>query len=81
VHATSTIAMAGVLTLSAKASPFPFGAVAIAAYTQKAELAFDEDAAAPTLALDGQQISSEEDIIRALAHAAGLADDSSKVCE
>ncbi|KAN0139519.1 hypothetical protein V8E53_002635 [Lactarius tabidus] len=49
------------LVLSSKASPFPYAAVAIAMYTQKAEVNYEEDA------------------VRALAKAGGLAEDSVKI--
>ncbi|KAF8891197.1 glutamate-tRNA ligase [Infundibulicybe gibba] len=68
--------MTGTLTLSSKQSPFPFAAVAIAAYTGRAELAFIETAKGVTLDLDGQKLNNEEDIVHALAGAAGLSDDS-----
>jgi glutamyl-tRNA synthetase len=71
--------MAGTLTLSSKLSPFPYGAVAIATYTQKADLAFDETATRISLDLSGSNIDTEPEIIQALAKAGGLSDDSSKV--
>ncbi|OBZ65709.1 putative glutamate--tRNA ligase, cytoplasmic [Grifola frondosa] len=70
--------MSGVLTVSSKASPFPYAAVAIATYTQKAELNFDEGASGLILELDGSKISTEDEIVRALAKAGGLSDDSAK---
>jgi hypothetical protein len=69
----------GVLTISAKSSPFPYAAAATATFTGKADLVFDDEAATPSLDLDGNKISSEEAIVLALAKAGGLSDDSSKV--
>jgi glutamyl-tRNA synthetase len=71
--------MAGVLTIPTSASPFPYGAIATATYTQKAELKFDDGASGITLDLNGGQVTTEDEVIRALAKAAGLADDSAKV--
>lgn len=71
--------MACVLTVSSSASPFPYAAVATATYTQKAEIKFDEAASGISLELNGSTITSEDDIVRALAKEAGLADDSAKV--
>ena len=59
--------MAQTLTLSLKLSPFPFAALAIAAYTQKADIVFDDAAKEAILQLNGSKISSQEDIIQALA--------------
>lgn len=72
--------MVGTLTLSSAASPFPFAAAAIATYTGNAELNFDESVSAPTLELDGTTVTSEDEIVRALAKEGGLSDDSAKVC-
>ncbi|KAL4067745.1 tRNA synthetases class I, catalytic domain-containing protein [Scleroderma yunnanense] len=60
------------LTLSTKAAPFPFAAIGIASYTQKAELNYDESATGLLLALDGLQYTSEDEIVVALAKAGGL---------
>ncbi|PCH37806.1 glutamate-tRNA ligase [Wolfiporia cocos MD-104 SS10] len=68
--------MSGVLTLPV--SPFPFAAAAIAAYTGKAELSFDQSASTPSLELNGVTISGEEEIVRALARVGGLLRDSPK---
>ncbi|KAJ7583033.1 glutamate-tRNA ligase [Mycena floridula] len=71
--------MAGTLTLSAKASPFPYAAAAIAAFTTKAELIYEEaEATGPVLDLHSSKITSEEDIVHALAKAGGLSEDSAK---
>ncbi|KAJ7632905.1 glutamate-tRNA ligase [Roridomyces roridus] len=64
------------LTLSSKQTPFPYAAVAVASYTEKAELVFDETATGVTLQLNGSSITDEEEICKALA--TGLPDDSSK---
>lgn len=71
--------MSGVLTASSAASPFPFAAVAIATYTGKAELAFEESTSGISLELNGSKLTAEDEIVRALAKAGGLADDSAKV--
>ena len=71
--------MAGTLILSAKAAPFPYAAVAAASYTQKAEIVYDESVSGIELELDGSKIASEEEAVKALAKAAGMADDSTKV--
>jgi glutamyl-tRNA synthetase len=71
--------MSGTLTVSSKQSPFPYAAIATAAYTGKADLVFDEAATRVVLELDGSQITAEDDIVRALAKAGGLSEDSSKV--
>ncbi|TFY55086.1 hypothetical protein EVG20_g9451 [Dentipellis fragilis] len=70
--------MAGTLTVSAKASPFPFAAVVTAAYTQNAQVVYDEAAFGLTLELDGSTITTESDAVNALAKAGGLAEDSAK---
>ncbi|KIM79723.1 hypothetical protein PILCRDRAFT_823268 [Piloderma croceum F 1598] len=70
--------MAGSLSLSSKLSPFPFAAIAIASYTQKATLDFDEAAKGITLDLDGSKITSEDEIVHALAKAGDLPGDSAK---
>ncbi|KIP08865.1 hypothetical protein PHLGIDRAFT_103677 [Phlebiopsis gigantea 11061_1 CR5-6] len=69
--------MAGVLIVSSTASPFPYAALATATYTQKAEITFDESTEI-TLDLNGSKTTGEDEIVRALAKAAGLADDSAK---
>ena len=69
----------GTLTISFKESPFPYAAVAIASYTKKAEVNYDESVSGSTLILEGTQFTSEEDAVRALAKAGGLAEDSVKV--
>lgn len=71
--------MAGTITVSAAASPFPWGPVAIATFTQKAELVFDQGASGVTLVLDGTTTTDEQEIVRALAKAGGLSDESVKV--
>ena len=69
----------GTLAISSKESPFPYAAVAIASYTQKAEVNYDESASGLTLTIEGTQVTSEEDAVKALAKAGGLAEDSVKV--
>lgn len=66
------------IPVSFKESPFPYAAVAIASYTKKAEVNYDESASGLTLTLEGIQITSEEDAVKALAKAGGLAEDSVK---
>ena len=70
---------AGTLSLSFKESPFPYAAVVIASYTQKAEVNYDESASGLTLTVEGTQVTSEEDAVKVLAKAGGLAEDSVKV--
>lgn len=69
----------GTLTVSFKESPFPYAAVAIASYTKKAEVEYNESASGLSLTLGGTKFTSEEDAVKALAGAGGLADDSIKV--
>ena len=69
----------GTLTVSFKESPFPYAAVAIASYTQKAEVDYNESTSGLTLTLGGTQFTSEEDAVKALAAAGDLAEDSIKV--
>lgn len=71
--------MTGSLSLSSKLSPFPFAAIAIANYTQKATLDFDETVQGITLDLDGSKLTSEDEIVHALAKAGDLPGDSAKV--
>ena len=72
--------MTGTLILSAKVSPFPLAAVAIAAFTGKAQVIYDESANLG-LDLNGSQITQEHAIIYALAKAGGLSEDSTKVSQ
>ena len=67
------------LTVSFKESPFPYAAVAIASYTKKADVDYNESASGLTLTLGGTQFTSEEDAVKALAKAGGLAEDNIKV--
>lgn len=71
--------MAATLTVSPKQNPFPFGPAAIAAYTGKADINFDDTATASSLTIGGSNIDDEEAIIQALAKETGLAEDSAKV--
>ncbi|KAF9500578.1 glutamate-tRNA ligase [Pleurotus eryngii] len=70
--------MSNVLTLSSKRAPFPFAAIAIAAYTGKAELNFDEDSTDVSLETDGTRVTDDAEIVQSLAKAGGLAEDSVK---
>jgi glutamyl-tRNA synthetase len=70
----------GTLAVSFKESPFPYAAVAIASYTKKAEVNYDESASGLSLTLESTQFTSEEEAVIALAKAGGLAEDSVKVC-
>ncbi|OSD08417.1 glutamate-tRNA ligase [Trametes coccinea BRFM310] len=70
--------MSGVLTLTPTASPFPWAAAAIATYTGKATLNFDNTAKGVTLEIDGSKVTAEDEIVQALAKAGGLSDDSAK---
>ena len=67
------------LTLSPKLSPFPYAVVAVAAYTQKSTVTYDEYVSGIVLALEGSELIVEEDAVKALAKVAGLAEDSDKV--
>ncbi|KAN0140810.1 glutamate-tRNA ligase [Lactarius tabidus] len=68
----------GNLIVSSKASPFPYAAVAIATYTQKADVNYDESAKGLSFTSEGTKVTTEEDAVRALAKAGGLAEDSVK---
>ncbi|KAF9473776.1 glutamate-tRNA ligase [Pholiota conissans] len=70
--------MAAVLTVSPKQTPFPFGLAAIASFTGKAEINFDDTATGPSLTIAGSTIDDEEAIVQALAKETGLAEDSAK---
>ena len=67
------------LTLSPTLSPFPYAATALAAYTKRAELVFDDAAADVALDLNGTVISGEEKIVEELARVGGLSSDSTAV--
>jgi glutamyl-tRNA synthetase len=71
--------MTGTLTVSSKQSPFPYAATAIAAYTEKAQLVFDEAATGVVLDLNGTKLTAESEIVHAVAGASGLSEDSAKV--
>ncbi len=73
--------MTGKLIVSSKQSPFPFGALAIASYTNLADITFDETAAAALLELNGSRYDSEEAIVQAIAQAGKLSEDSVKVSD
>lgn len=67
------------LTLSPTLSPFPYAAAALAAYTQQAELIFDDASTGVSLNLSGEAISGEEKIFEELVKASGLSSDSTAV--
>ena len=67
------------LTVSTKQAPFPFAQTAIATFTGKADINFDDTATGISLDIGGSTIDDEEAIVQALAKEAGLADDSAKV--
>ena len=71
--------MAGTLTLSPSAAPFPWASAAIATFTGKAVLNFDTAATGVTLEIDGSKLAAEDEIVQTLAKAGGLSDDSAKV--
>ena len=71
--------MANTLTISSKLSPFPYAAAAIAVYTEKSEIVYDESVDEPVLILNGSTVAGEQDIVRALSTAGGLSEDSEKV--
>ncbi|KAG1891423.1 tRNA synthetases class I, catalytic domain-containing protein [Suillus subluteus] len=66
------------ITLSTKTSPFPYASIAIATYTQKVDINYDESVDAITLDFEGSQISTDHEIVAVLANAGGLAGDSVK---
>jgi hypothetical protein len=68
------------LTLSSKSSPFPFSVIAIAAYTGKAAVVFDEAASGITLELDEKTYHDEHDIVQIIGRASNLREDPSRVC-
>jgi glutamyl-tRNA synthetase len=71
--------MSAVLTVPVKHTPFPWGATALAAYTDVAAIDFENVADAVSLDLNGQSASDEDEIIQLLAKAANLASDSAQV--
>jgi hypothetical protein len=79
VDSDSQPTMPGTLTVSSKSSPFPFSALAIAAFTGAADVVFDESAASISLDLDGDRFEDEGAIVDALAKAGGLSHDKVKV--
>lgn len=70
--------MAAVLTVPAKHTPFPWGATALAAYTNAATIDFEKATDAVALELNGQTASDEDEIIQLVAKAANLASDSTQ---
>jgi len=67
------------LTLSSKCSPFPFSVIAIAAYTGKAAVVFDETASGITLELDGSVYHDEHDIVEIIGRVAHLIENDFRV--
>ena len=68
------------LTLLAKQAPFPWAAAAIAAYSPKTEIAFDDEVATLTFTSgDGTTVTDEDAVLQAIAQESGLAEDSAKV--
>ena len=68
---TSTLTtMPDTLTVSPTLTPFPWGAVSIASFTQKAELVFDPSVSSPVLSFGGSTVTEEDEIVRVLAKAA-----------
>ncbi|KAG1877699.1 tRNA synthetases class I, catalytic domain-containing protein [Suillus subalutaceus] len=53
------------ITLSTKTSPFPYASIAIATYTQKVDINYDESVDAVTLDFEGSQISTDHEITAA----------------
>jgi glutamyl-tRNA synthetase len=72
--------MSGTLTLSSKLSPFPYGILAIAICSETIQIVYDEATTQPILEFKGSKIENEDEIIHALATAAGLAEGSPSVC-
>jgi glutamyl-tRNA synthetase len=68
-----------VLKLSSKASPFPFAALAVAAYTGNVDLVFDETPDIVLVESYDSVVTNEHDIVHALAKAGGLSGDTVKV--
>lgn len=66
------------LLISPTTAPFPWSAATIAADTGEVDLTFDETTNGISLNLDGNEITTEDDIVLAIAKSAGLADDSTK---
>ena len=69
------------LTLSSKHSPFPYAAIAAAAFTGVAAVSYDETVSGITLDLGEASVTSEEEIVQTLARLNALSDDSIKVGE
>jgi glutamyl-tRNA synthetase len=74
-------AMPATLNLSSTLSPFPFAAAAIAAYTGKVELKFEDSTNQVTFDLDGSVTTEEDLIVQEIAKTAGVSDDNAKVWE
>ncbi|KAF8163408.1 glutamate-tRNA ligase [Crassisporium funariophilum] len=70
--------MSAILTVPTKQSPFPYAAPAIAAFTGKAEINFDNAATSLNLDFGGSSINDEEEIVQTLAKETGLFDGDAK---
>lgn len=70
--------MAGTLTVSPSDAPFPYAAVAIAAYTQKAEVVYEPGVTAE-LHLDGSRTTEQDEMLTQIAKGTDLLSESSKV--
>jgi glutamyl-tRNA synthetase len=67
------------LTLPTKASPYPFAALATAAFTEKALTTFEDEASGAVLQINGSEIKDEIEIVQLLAKEAGLSEHTEKV--
>ncbi|KAF5373623.1 hypothetical protein D9758_000784 [Tetrapyrgos nigripes] len=64
--------MSGTLTLSSKLSPFPYGILAIATCSEAIQVVYDETITKPVLEIKGSKVENEDEIVHALATAAGV---------
>lgn len=67
------------LVVSPKQSPFPYAATAIAAFTGKVAVEFDDTVPSATLTVNSSTVTDEDAIIQSIATENGLASDSDKV--
>lgn len=74
----SSYLMSITLSLSPKLSPFPYAAVAVAAYTG-ITVSYDDALTGPSLALGQSDITTEDEIVKRLAELGGLFSDSTDV--
>lgn len=75
--------MPSILTFNPGASPFPYGPLVLATYTQsltKIDIQFESTVDKIVLEHDGTQITSVYDIISFIAKESNYAGDSVKVC-